>query len=386
MSEPYIEINDSGITSLAGFAYQIRVFVYYMSKIIDDTWQIEFETLEDVAVKTITPYLLDKKSDTFRSLLKNQETYWAVQVKRTKINKDTKQKIIFNWLLLEKSKQNISKYILFTEQSYDNKGDLFDTTSIDLFNIIVKSNKRANSLISKVKNSYKNDYDGFKNAYEKIQEKYYFISENNLDEMIRDGFSLSFHRGATCKIIYKLRIKEFVQNITNEIMRTINNKTPYICTYKNMMYKVEDICDRIKDNKYEPSFAEFKKCRIINLSDNSIAKSREYKQLTKCSLTEQRIIEHLLFQQYYESIKFRYYEDNRLDYIENIEETTYSNFCDAKEYLEDIANDTPRRRLNTTKEKYNCYATNNQIRYGACIHLTNEKTDNRHKISWEDEV
>jgi len=37
-------INDSGIQSLSGFAYQIRVFIYYMAQ-MENGASIEFETM-----------------------------------------------------------------------------------------------------------------------------------------------------------------------------------------------------------------------------------------------------------------------------------------------------------------------------------------------------
>jgi hypothetical protein len=39
--------DQSGINSLAGFAYQIKVFAYYSFDLKEDT-QIEFETIEDI--------------------------------------------------------------------------------------------------------------------------------------------------------------------------------------------------------------------------------------------------------------------------------------------------------------------------------------------------
>lgn len=47
--ETYVP-DKSGINSLGGFAYQIKVFVLYMLS-IDENMQAEFETIDDVAVK-----------------------------------------------------------------------------------------------------------------------------------------------------------------------------------------------------------------------------------------------------------------------------------------------------------------------------------------------
>lgn len=378
-------IDSGGIKSLSGFAYQIKVFVYYMSKMISKS-QIEFETLEDVVVNDSNiDTFLDKKSDAFRSLLKKESGYIAVQVKQTTINNNTKRKILYNWLLLESTDNNILKYILFTDDIYENTGNLFDITSKELFRSIVKSKKRSDALVSKVQSIYKNDFDKFAKAYKLIKGKYSFISEKSLDEKIMDAFAIIFRKEGVSELTYALRVKELIRNITGDIITTIYKKTPYICTYKNMMQKVEDICDRVKDNYFEPDYIAFKKTKKINLSEQFIADSREYKQLSKCNLTDKRIEDHLIYQQYYESIRFRYLEDNKLNFIENIENTTYDNFCITKEYLQQNKEDNPSNRLNKTKEKDNYYAPKNQTRYGSCIYLTKDATPDELKISWEDE-
>ena len=45
-------VTDSGIVSLSGFAYQIKVFIMLLSE-IQINQQVEFETLDDVAINSI---------------------------------------------------------------------------------------------------------------------------------------------------------------------------------------------------------------------------------------------------------------------------------------------------------------------------------------------
>lgn len=61
--EPYI-LDNSGIYSLSGFSYQIRVFVYYMLK-LKEGMQIEFETIDDINMKKIKPQQLDDFDENF---------------------------------------------------------------------------------------------------------------------------------------------------------------------------------------------------------------------------------------------------------------------------------------------------------------------------------
>lgn len=378
-------VNDSGIQSLSGFAYQIRVFVYYMTK-MDSKSLIEFETIEDIAVNnTNVNTFLDKNSDSFRSVLKNISGYDAIQVKRTTIADSTKQKILFNWMILESINDNITNYILFTDDAYGNSDTLFDTTADVLYDTVIKSHKKADALISKVKTIYLDDFDGFSKLYMAIRNKYSFISEKDLDAKIMKAFTVLFHKEGVSDLIYALRIKELLQSIAGNIITTIDKKLPFVCTNKEFIKQVEEICMRIADGQYEPDYMSFRKAKRINLSDQCIATSREYRQLIACNLPEKRIEDHLVYQQYYENIKYRYLEDNKLGFVENIENTTYENFCSVKEAIAQSGDDIPINRLNKTKEKDNYYASKNQTRYGSCIHLTKDITDENLKISWEDE-
>ncbi|MEM5643087.1 hypothetical protein AAHB52_20890 [Bacillus toyonensis] len=73
-----------------------------------------------------------------------------------------------------------------------------------------------------------------------------------------------------------------------------------------------------------------------------------------------------------------------MNVVENIENTTYENFCSVKEELEADDEDSPVKRLNGTKKMDNSYVRNNQTRYGSCIYLIKDDIDEEIKISWED--
>lgn len=45
-----LDSESGGILSLGGFAFQIRVLVYYLGRLCKGS-QIEFETIDDVAIK-----------------------------------------------------------------------------------------------------------------------------------------------------------------------------------------------------------------------------------------------------------------------------------------------------------------------------------------------
>ena len=105
-------IDESGINSLRGYAYQIKVFVLCILSINDDM-QVGFEVIDDVSIKKLTPETIDDNEDKFRSSIYSCELVKAIQVKRTSISKDDAKQILFNWILLESSKEQITDYILF---------------------------------------------------------------------------------------------------------------------------------------------------------------------------------------------------------------------------------------------------------------------------------
>lgn len=54
--------DESGINSLGGFAYQIKVFVSYMLS-MEEGMQAEFETADDIAISKMTPDIIDDNED-----------------------------------------------------------------------------------------------------------------------------------------------------------------------------------------------------------------------------------------------------------------------------------------------------------------------------------
>ena len=79
----------------------------------------------------------------------------------------------------------------------------------------------------------------------------------------------------------------------------------------------------------------------------------------------------------------KYMENNRVNKIDEIEETTFEAFQNVKFKLKKMRTDTPYNRLEETKKYPNSYAQNDQIKYGASIHLTKENIGEK-QISWED--
>lgn len=376
------EADTSGINSLGGFAYQIKVFVLYMLS-MDENMQTEFETLEDVTVNKLSPETIDKNEDKFKSYIVSSNGIKVIQVKRTKIDVGTARQILMNWILLETSGKVVTDYVLFTSGAYGNSDILFDVSAEDLYSEVLNTTK-LKATIAKVKNRYEKDKEGFVKIYNSIQQKYSFVSENDIDKHIDEKCKVLFKKAGVNIVTYYNRIVELLKHITIEIIENVNKKKPYCIRYEEMIAYAEDVCNRFTDEYMLPAYSEFKKINRIDFSDLQISKSREYRQLVACEMPQKMIETHLTYGSYYQNICYRYKEMNRVTKIRDIEETTFENFENTKFILQKEGNDTPFQRLTETKKLPNSYADSEQIKYGSGIYLTREE-ELEHQISWEDE-
>ncbi|WP_205601084.1 hypothetical protein [Virgibacillus sp. Bac330] len=376
------QTDQSGINSLAGFAYQIKVFAYYAFDLKEDM-QVEFETIEDVNLKAIAPEQIDKHSHKFVCRVTESGVNKAIQVKHTSIGNAVAQQMLLNWILLEHSSHNVEEYILFTDKIYQNDGDIFNKDAETLHKIVVESDMQRNATISKVKCLYEADYNGFEKVYNQIQSKFEFIDLEDIDAKTDDKASLHFRKAANL-IVFGQRMNEFLQHITFKILNAIENKEPYILTYQEFINMVEDISKRFTQEVTTPSYSNFKKVNRIDLKDSKLSTSREFMQLKSCGLPDYLLKQHLLYGMYYYETALKYMENNRVNKIDEIEETTFEGFQNVKFTLMKNETDTPYNRLEKTQKYPNSYAENDQIKYGSSIHLTKEGIG-ENQISWEDD-
>lgn len=340
--------------------------------------------IHDVSVKKIAPDTIDDNEDKFRDIVRSPEGIKAIQVKRTAITSSVAKQILLNWILLEGSNEIITDYIVFSDSSYENSDNIFNISKEELYSYIIKSSKSSKSTIAKVKKKYKNEKQNFIDIYESIKSKYSFRSINDLDDEIDENCKVIFKKAGVNSITYYNRIQELLRHITFEIIKRVNEKKPFEISYKELMIYSEDICERFTDKYIYPIYSEFKKVNKIDFTDLKIAESREYKQLLACSMQQKMIETHLLYSIYYQNVCYKFLELNKINKIQDIEETTFENFEYAKFIVQDEGRDTPAQRLKETKKQPNSHADSDQIRYGSGIYLTRED-ESEHQISWEDE-
>ncbi|MDU0156224.1 hypothetical protein [Bacillus cabrialesii] len=378
------ESDKSGINSLGGFSYQIKVFVYYLSK-LKKGMQLEFESYDDISFARIDPKKLDEDSENFKSTIVENDSVTSIQVKRTNITNETAIQTLLNWFLLEASEIEVSKYILFTDSAYNNEDKMFDISCDDLFALVKGSKKSVTATISKVKMHFKGNYELFEKVYESIKSKYKFKSTTDLNQEIEDAYSLMFRKdGVSNEIIFFQRMKALLEKITSNILEKINSKESYSISQEGFMKLIEHISKEISDETPVLDYMSFRRTCVINVTDLEISNLREFKQLKSCELTIPLIETHLTYSFYYEHYRLTHNELNKTIKIENMEITAFDNYNAEKHHLQRSKNDNPYNRLEGTKNRMNSYADNEQIKYGVVIYLTKDNIGHN-QISWEDE-
>lgn len=90
-------LNDSGLSSLSGFSYQIKVFILRLTQ-LQQGQRVEFETLDDVAVRSLSSK--DSISDScFKWKVDETSSIEVFQVKQTNVSESVRRQVLYNWLL-----------------------------------------------------------------------------------------------------------------------------------------------------------------------------------------------------------------------------------------------------------------------------------------------
>lgn len=371
--------DSSGIKSLAGFSFQIKVFCCLAAE-LKEGQQIEFESIDDVA--TSRNCKADKIDNLNGQIL--VQNYESIQVKHTKLSKSLANKVLYNWIQIENSSCNISRYILITDEKYNNS-DLLGTINIDDFiNEVMSSTKKANANIAKVKKILNDILESERKTFiENILKKHDFKPINIDDEIVKN-YKDKLLKSAN-EVVFYQRLDELLSEITNRILESINNLKPYLLTYTDFQKILNNVFERFSVDVSLPSYNNFKTVTPIDLKSTEIANSREYRQLQYCSISENFIRRYLLQEQYYKKVRNNYLDLCMESKCGDIEITAYENFEDVKEELQANNNDTSSNRFWNTTKASNSYAENEQIRKGVCIYLTSDNVSDGNQISWKDE-
>ena len=376
-------LNDSGLSSLSGFSYQIKVFILRLTQ-LQQGQRVEFETLDDVAVRSLSSK--DSISDScFKWKVDETSSIEVFQVKQTNVSESVRRQVLYNWLLAYNQKPDISKFTLYVAQGYSINEKAFTNDSEKEYQTIIESDKAVTALVSRVKQIYKDDLAKFKRDYQTICSKSTIERLGDIDELIAEQLITPFHATAADigKTYFEKRIAELFTRICARIMGCAGQRSPYVCVHAEYMQLCEEICKDISPTQYTPDYEAFRQVFSQDDLTSEITNSREYRQLRYCKLSNSEILDHLSWEQYYQSIRQHYLADAKKEAISKTESIAHQNHKDVVYELQDENKDTPRLRLIKTKRCEISTLHDEFSRWGTYIFLTQNDLPN--KISWKDE-
>ena len=342
-------LNDSGLSSLSGFSYQIKVFILRLTQ-LQQGQRVEFETLDDVAVRFLSSK--DSISDScFKWKVDETSSIEVFQVKQTNVSESVRRQVLYNWLLAYNQKPDISKFTLYVAQGYSINEKAFTNDSEKEYQTIIESDKAVTALVSRVKQIYKDDLTKFKRDYQTICSKSTIERLGDIDELIAEQLITPFHATAADigKTYFEKRIAELFTRICARIMDRAGQRSPYVCVHAEYMQLCEEICKDISPTQYTPDYEAFRQVFSQDDLTSEITNSREYRQLRYCKLSNSEILDHLSWEQYYQSIRQHYLADAKKEAISKTESIAHQNHKDVVYELQDENKDTPRLRLIKTK-------------------------------------
>lgn len=375
-------VTDSGLVSLSGFAYQMKVFLLLLSQTTEGQ-QVEFETLDDVVVSDILSS--NKPEDyCFKRLKTSQGSITAVQVKQTNVSPSVSRKILYNWLLAYSAEPSITNFVLYSDEAHSVFNAAFHNDVEKEYKIIVGSAKSPTALVSRVKKLYCEDFERFKLDYNFIVNNISIESES-VDSALSNVLQREFHAtaGTIGPVFFERRIKELFNRICSRIIECVSLRKPFICTNPEFEQLCEEICRDISPDRYEPDYQAFKRTAKPLIVDEILMACREYQQLVACDLSAEDIIEHMRWEQYYENFRQHSLLDAQGERILSIEGIAFYNHQGVVTELQEMNIDKPKLRLVKTKKLSISNLNNEYSRWGAYIYLTR---DDAHKqISWKDD-
>lgn len=298
--------NDAGLSSLSGFSYQIKVFILRLTQ-LQQGQRVEFETLDDVAVRSLSSK--DSVSDScFKWSVDETSSIEVFQVKQTNVTESVGRQVLYNWLLAYNQKPDIAKFTLYVAQGYSTNTKAFTNGSEKEYQTVIESDKAATALISRVKQIYKDDSAKFERDYQTICNRFTVKCLSDIDELIAKQLVTPFHATATDigKTYFEKRIDELFTRICARIMDCAGQRIPYVCVHAEYMQLCEEICKNISPTQYTPDYEAFRQVFAQNDLTDEITHSREYRQLSHCKLSNSEILDHLRWEQYYQSIRQHY--------------------------------------------------------------------------------
>lgn len=375
-------ITNAGLSSLSGFAYQIKVFLLFLAR-TSEGQQVEFESLDDI---TITDVISNNRTEDkcLKRMKDSSGNLVAIQVKQTNVTASVCRKVLYNWLLALKAEPALNNFVLCVEDGRSISETVFSNGAEYEFNTIMSSNDSTTALVSRVKEIYREDFEQFQKDYEFVC-NHRKTEKLTVDSALAEILMREFHAtaGTVGPVFFHYRINELFQRICAEIIECALQRKPYICTNNRFEQICEEICRHISKDGFEPDYNAFIQNVQPFIENEELRNCREYRQLECCKLPIPKILDHIRWEQYYANIRQYYLLDACGDKITTTETVAHENHCNVVLELKDEGKDTPLQRLLQTKKQPISTLTNEFSKWGAYVYLTKEDVSNQ--ISWKDD-
>lgn len=372
-----------GLVSISGFAYQIKVFVLLLAA-LQRGEQIEFETLDDIAIQEIAHS--DNVADSCTKRITDANNKATVfQVKQTNVTPAKSRSILYNWLIALNQNRSVSRFEVYVDKGYTVNNEAFCSGAEKEFAILIGSKKKSSALVSIVKSIYEHKKNEFIADYDFVVKEYSIKRIDNIDTELYNAYSDLLHLDAkdVGHIFAEKRLEELLTGVCARIFSQVSRRESYICCREEIMQMCDEICRRIYTGKYEPDYSSFERIHAFSEIDESVQKTRAYKQLQYCNLDSSSTMKHLLWQQYYIMIRNHYLLDAQQSTVDTIEDIAVENHKNVVIELQEEGKDIPRLRLVKTKEQTISNLIEEHSRWGAYVFLTNSTGDK--SVSWKDD-
>lgn len=367
-----------GLYSQLGFEFQKLVFVYY-SLGIGSNNQITYEGCDDVEISSVYFPLFKLYDDSNPNTL--------IQVKSGIVDIQTFKKVLMNWLLvLDKNKEY--RLLLENQILFDYGNDFIE----ELTKEILATSKGRKAIIRQVK-------DVYIGSAEQLREDLLWLINNfkienygiiDIEQKSYELFKRDFARANDKEIILKEQFDDFLMIIRSEIADKILERTQFTLTRRELYNIIDDVRNRINENKYDISYSEFKPTSKKKAEQLFSKNGESVKQLKLITRQNSRIIDYLIEQIFYEDFKSHFEAIEKVNEIKDLEYLAHSNYEDVLFELEDESYTPKELFIRTTNKELKSplfLPQSSNINFysrGCYIHLTDDEVEEEFKIRWGD--
>ena len=371
MSGSTMAFDKSGIHSQAGFQYQMKLFLHYLSQL---------KTGESLAYEYMDDIVASSTVDELSGVLKKGMT--LVQAKCKNLSEKQVTRLFVNWVDALRRESNIDSFLVGQGEGYTLHESFHVMEPSEFVHKVRQLSSAHPQSVSAALLKSLSDKE-IEDFYSEVKGKSGHM-QLDPDDVLADDYQLVLHRYGVSDETYKYRLLEMQGGFEYGILESMKLRRPFVIDFKSAMGIYEDISQRITDSCYEPSFNAWRiNSPSVDLED--LASRRDVSQLGYCFDSLSKIANHIYYGEYYSSLRFHKLECCQALQVDDLEGVTYENYEIACDELRGTNHDEPLSRLNRTKSGSNSYCFNEQEKWGSCVYLTRDDAPPERLISWRED-